>query len=203
MIIVQPAADQGWFHGTLQKNKKTGLFPGNYVTFTKKQPKKYSAAEARANLMQKSSNLAQKTRIAGTLATNPEPVPASKPSITKPPIPASLNKSIETSEETQKVVIQIAKTFSETALKSNESLLASESTSSIPKVGKRPPLLVSNQAYVRITDNVTPEEKTDNNTPKVPPPPRPFKPAALRSILFLLMGFRSYITRSKCATHKL
>jgi hypothetical protein len=155
----------------LQKNGKTGLFPGNHVSFTKKQPKKLNAAEARANLMQKSSSLAQKTRTAGE-KSQLEP---QKPILQKP---AAAVISQPVGKFDLKGAVELTKTFSETALKSNESLLASESQ--IPIVGKRPPLLVSNQAYVKITDDTLTE--SSQATQKTPPP-RPFKPVALRGIV--------------------
>jgi hypothetical protein len=178
-IVVQEAADQGWFTGTLQKNGKTGLFPGNYVSFTKKQPKKLNAAEARANLMQKSSSLALKTRTAGEKSQV-----ATEPQIQKPIIlqkPQHQPVAAPVSNVDPKALSQLAKAFSETALKSNESLLASEAQSTIPKVGKRPPLLVSNQAYVKITDDAA--SQAPGSTQKAPPP-RPAKPAALRGTFY-------------------
>ena len=170
-MLVNPAADQGWFHGTLQKNRKTGLFPGNYVQFNKKQSKKFNAMEARANLMQKSSTLAQKTRTAGT--TNPmisnDTIVIDKHKLSNPD-----TKNVENSSS-EKIVAQITRTFSDTALKSNESLLEKE-YSTMPRVGKRPPLLLSNQAYAGLMGSIG-----EDNDSKAPPP-RPFKPVSLRSI---------------------
>jgi hypothetical protein len=176
-MVVQQAADQGWFTGTLQKNGKTGLFPGNYVSFNKKQPKKLNAAEARANLMQKSSSLAMKTRTAGEKSQV-----ATEPQIQKPILQKSQHQTVATqvSNVDPKALSQLAKAFSETALKSNESLLESEAKSTIPKVGKRPPLLVSNQAYVKITDDTATESSQAPGATQKAPPPRPAKPAALR-----------------------
>ena len=143
------------------------------MAFNKNQPKKFSAAEARANLMQKSSSLAQKTRTAaGPVGTTGGIVPEN--ALKKE---SSINNSLEKSQESQTLVTQLTRTFSDTALKSNESLLEYD-TSTIPRIGKRPPLLVSNQAYAVIKDNGS-TEKDDANPPKVPPP-RPFKPVGLR-----------------------
>jgi hypothetical protein len=71
-------------------------------------------------------------------------------------------------------VSNLARNFSETSLKSDESLFAEQGPTKNPKVFKRPPLLVSNQAY----DTVV--QPTASETPKPGPPARPLKPSELR-----------------------
>jgi hypothetical protein len=101
---------------------------------------------------------------------------------------------------------KLAKSFSETSLKSNESLISNSSVGpeKNPRVPKRPPLLVSNQKYATILNQFEtggassdlsikkaggpivqePLEPVLKKKPTVggPPPPRPSKPAELRGV---------------------
>ena len=100
---------------------------------------------------------------------------------------------------------KLAKSFSETSLKSDESLMSDSGVrpEKNPRVPKRPPLLVSNQKYATIlnhfetgqagSDSVAdnpesavqePLEPVLKKKPTVggPPPPRPSKPAELRDV---------------------
>lgn len=73
-------------------------------------------------------------------------------------------------------VVNLAKNFSETSLKSDESLFSEQGPMKNPKVSKRPPLLVSNQAY----DTVVQPTASEISKSVSGPPPRPLKPSELR-----------------------
>ena len=138
--------------------------------------KKMNASEARASLMHKSESLAlsarEKTQV-------PEEsiaiIPSNKPALdkSKQPLAAIMNAQsfISAAKSTN-----LSKNLSEMSLRSNESL--AEGPDKNPRVGKRPPLLVSNQAY----ETGTTLESTlplEHSTTKGAPP-RPVKPIDIR-----------------------